>query len=86
MYRDFAEGKITTPIHMKHQFPTYAQNCAPYAEASEETLTHWKCWEGRGRSNNNYIPKQHSNLLNTELSLSLKAQHPAQYKTGIKYL
>lgn len=47
MYKDSAEGKITTPIHMKHQFPTYAQNCTPYAEASEETLTHWKCREGR---------------------------------------
>lgn len=39
MYRDIAEGKITIPIHMKHQFPTYAQNYTPYAEASEETLT-----------------------------------------------
>lgn len=51
---------------MKHPFPTCAQNCTPYAEASEETLTHWKFREGRGRSNYNDIPKQHSNLLNTD--------------------
>lgn len=63
MYRDIAEGKISTPIHMKHQFPTYAQNCAPYAEASEETLTHWKRREGRGRSTYHAIPKD---LLNTD--------------------
>lgn len=66
MYRDIAQGNITTPICIKHQFPTYAQNCTPYAGASEETLTHWKCREGRRRSNDNAIPKQHSNLLNTD--------------------
>lgn len=72
MYRDLAEGKITTPIHTKHQPPTYASNCAPYAETSEETFAQWKHRDGRGSSTYNSIPKEHSNLLNTDYHQMLK--------------